>query len=192
MATERTVLRRFRRDENGVTAIEFAFVAPVLCLLLFAILEFSTIMLVSSIMEGATNISSRLGATGYSAGGESRTQTILDSIKSSAGVLIDPNQLVVSAESYGDFSNIGQPEPYTDSNHNGHHDSGEPYTDVNGNGQWDADMGAAGYGGAGDIVVYTVSYPWHIMTPMMRQLLGHQGVYTITARAVVKNEPYDD
>ncbi|MEJ0010825.1 MAG: TadE/TadG family type IV pilus assembly protein [Alphaproteobacteria bacterium] len=180
------------RDESGVTAVEFAIVAPILLLLLFGILEFSGIMLVSVLMEGATNMSSRLGATGYSSGGESRTQTILDAVKQNAGVLIDANNVTVTAESYGQFNQIGQPEPYTDTNHNGQYDAGEPYTDINGNGQWDADMGAAGYGGAGDVVVYTVSYPWHIMTPMMGRLIGTGGIYTITAHAVVKNEPYND
>jgi hypothetical protein len=67
---------------------------------------------------------------------------------------------------------------------------GETYTDVNGNGNWDPDEGSSGSGNAGDVVVYTVSYPWTITTPIMSSLIGANGTYAITAHAVVKNEPY--
>ena len=91
---------------------------------------------------------------------------------------------------YKQFDQIGDPEPYIDANGNGSYTAGESYTDVNGNGQWDADMGSSGYGSANDIVVYTITYPWPISTPIMSDLLGSSGIYSITTHAVVKNEPY--
>lgn len=183
------VLARFARCPCGVTAIEFAVIAPVLILMLFGILEFALIMLVTNMMESATAISSRLGKTGYSAAGISREETILASIRERAGELIDPAQLVITSKFYEQFDQIGDAEPWNDSNHNGTPEPGE-YTDINGNGHYDADMGLAGYGNADDIVVYTVRYPWGITTPIMRELIGRDGVYTITTHAVVKNEPY--
>lgn len=178
------------RDCRGVTAIEFAVIAPVLMLLLFGIIEFSLIMLASNVMESATNISSRLSKTGYAEGSISREQTIINSLKAQAGSLLDTTKLTISTKYYQQFDQINDPEPYTDTNGNGSHDAGEPYTDINGNGQWDADMGLAGNGGPGDIVVFTVSYPWPISTPIISDLVGHNGTYTITTHAVVKNEPY--
>ena len=88
----------------------------------------------------------------------------------------------------GIFGNIGQPEPFHDIDLNGQYDVGEPFTDVNGNGQWDSDMGAAGLGGPGDVVVYRVEYPWAIMTPLLQAATGE----TITHKAsiAVRNEPY--
>lgn len=181
--------RRFARCERGVTAMEFAIIAPVLILITFSILEFSMMMLVTNIMESATAISSRLGKTGYAQSGLSREDTILASIEQRAGVLINADNLVITSKFYDQFDQIGDAEPWNDMNNNGTAEMGE-YTDINGNGQYDADMGQAGYGNADDIVVYTVSYPWQVVTPIMRELIGTDGAYTITTHAVVKNEPY--
>ena len=192
MSIQRCMLRRLWRANDGVTAIEFAVVAPVLILLMFGIVEFATIMLVANMMENATSISSRLGKTGYASGGKSRADTIRDSVIARAGQLIDPTKLTITSKYYEQFDQIGDAEPWNDANHNGIAEPGE-YTDINGNGQWDSDMGMAGYGDAEDIVVYTVRYPWGIMTPIMRELIGDaQGQFPITSHAVVKNEPYDD
>jgi Flp pilus assembly protein TadG len=182
-------LRCLARCQRGVTAIEFAIIAPVLLLLLLGILEFSLIMLVSNIMESATSLSARLGKTGYTESGKSRQDTILDEIHNRAGVLIDPTQLTVTSKYYKQFDQINDAEPWNDTNHNGTPDPGE-WTDINGNGTYDTDMAQAGYGNADDIVVYTVSYPWKIVTPIVSELVGHNGTYTITTHAVVKNEPY--
>jgi hypothetical protein len=165
---------------------------PVFLLLTFGIVEFGTIMLVANILENATSISSRLGKTGYTAGGQSREVTIRNSVIARAGNLIDPANLTISSKHYEQFDQIGEAEPWNDANHNGIAEAGE-YNDINGNGERDADMGLAGYGDADDIVVYTVSYPWSIMTPVMREVIGNaQGKFPLTAHAVVKNEPYDD
>lgn len=186
------MLRRLWRAEDGVSAIEFAIIAPVLLLLMFGIVEFATIMLLANIMENATSISSRLGKTGYVVSGKSREDTIRDSVIARAGGLIDPSQLAITSKYYEQFDEIGDAEPWNDANHNGIAEAGE-YNDINGNGQWDADMGLAGYGNAEDIVVYTIRYPWRVMTPIMRELIADgNGDFPVTAHAVVKNEPYDD
>ena len=182
-------LRRFTRCRDGVTAVEFAIIAPVLLLLVFGIIEFALLMLATNILESATSLSSRLGKTGYAQSGISREETILASVRSRAGLLLDPDQLTITSKFYEQFDQIGDAEPWNDTNHNGIPEVGE-YVDINGNGKYDADMGQAGYGNADDIVVYTVSYPWHVITPIMREFIGTKGVFTITTHAVVKNEPY--
>ena len=182
--------RRFCEDTNGVTAIEFAIIAPVVLLLLSGIIEVALIMMVSTVMEGATAISSRLGKTGFSAPGLTREQTIRTAITNRAGSLVKPELLGVASKFYKQYDQINDPEPFIDSNGNGNRDSNESYTDVNGNGRWDVDMGASGYGSAGDVVVYTVTYPWAIATPIISNLVGENGNYIITTHAVVKNEPY--
>lgn len=181
---------RFWHRNDGVTAVEFALVAPVFMLLLFGIVEFALIMVVYNVMEGATASSSRLGKTGYTAAGVTRQQTIINVITERAGSLINPDLLTVTSKFYKQFDQINDPEPYFDANGNGSYNSGETYTDINGNGQWDPDMAASGFGSAGDIVVYEVSYPWTISTPMISSLVGTNGIYRITTHAVVKNEPY--
>ena len=190
MLQQRGCTRLLLRAEEGVTAIDFAIIAPVFLLMLFGILEFAFIMLAANVMESATSISSRLGKTGYANSGVTREQTIINSIKQYGSSFINSDLVTITSKAYKQFDQINDPEPFTDGNGNSSYDAGESYTDINGNGQWDADMGVAGYGGAGDIVVYTVHYPWSISTPMMSALVGVNGEFPITARAVVKNEPY--
>ena len=49
----RLFLRRLGRDRRGVTAIEFAFVAPVMCLLLLGLCDLTYQSYVQSIVTGA-------------------------------------------------------------------------------------------------------------------------------------------
>lgn len=179
--------------DDGAVAIEFAIIAPVLLFFIFGIIEFSLLMYASTVLEGATTISSRLGKTGFEdvAGtGLSRQQMIEQLAKDKSDGLLNPDLITITTLAYGGLDDIGVPEPFTDQNGNALYDAGEPYTDINGNAQWDADMGAAGLGGANDIVVYTVRYPWRISTPMIARFFD-DGVLEITSSAVVKNEPYD-
>ena len=183
-------LRGLMRAEDGVTALEFAIVAPVLMMLVFSIIEFSLIMMVYNVMEGATATSSRTGKTGYTGTGLTRQQTILNAITTRAGSLLDPDKLTMTSKFYKQYDQINDPEPFIDANGNSMRDSGESFTDINGNGIWDADMGSSGYGSAGDVVVYNVTYPWPISTPIISQFIGNGGIFNITTHAVVKNEPY--
>ena len=178
--------------QDGATAIEFAVLAPILFLIVFAIIEFSLILSASMVVESSTNISSRLGKTGYTEAGQSRQDMIYQLVRDKSHGLLNPDYITINTKSYSDLTNINQPKPYTDSNNNHVHDSNETYNDINGNGQWDADMGATGLGGADAIVVYTVSYNWQIKTPIFRELIGGTtGTFPISSTVVVKNEPYD-
>ena len=98
--------------------------------------------------------------------------------------------LSVTTKTYADLDDIGEPEPFVDANGNGIRDDGENFTDINGNGVWDEDRAGTGYGGAGQIVVYTVTYPWPLFTPLVSHFIGTDGIYTLSSRAVVKNEPF--
>lgn len=182
-------LRHPLRDESGIAALEFAMVTPVLLLMLMGIIELAMIMFTTAVMESATNITSRLGKTGYVAEGTTREQQIIDSVANRTAGLLDPEKITIDSKVYSDFNNIGQPEPClspTSSPCPG--TPGVHFIDINGNGTWDADMGKAGLGDAGDVVVYTVSYPWHVMTPLISNIIGDP--FDLTVRTVVRNEPY--
>lgn len=187
------IINRFaklKECNKGVTAIEFAFLAPVFLLLVCGIIEFSLIAFTSTVMESATTSSSRLGKTGYAAAGMTRQQEIINNITSKTSDFLNPALLTVTTSVYSNFSAVGQPEPcISPTNPPCSGAPGVNYSDINGNGQWDSDMGAAGLGNAGDIVVYTVTYPWSILTPMVSAIIG--STYIITARTVVRNEPFN-
>ncbi|MCP4228101.1 MAG: hypothetical protein GY773_32535 [Actinomycetia bacterium] len=54
--------------------------------------------------------------------------------------------------------------------------------------RWDDDMGAAGLGGPGDVVVYRLSYDWNIMIPLFEPIFGE--TVTLQANVAVRNEPF--
>lgn len=182
---------RLKNCRSGATIIEFAIVAPVLFLFLVGFIELGLIFFTTSVLEGATNIGSRIGKTGYTDAGVAREDFIRSEIVRLSGGFLDPAQLDISILSYSNFDTIGQEEHYDDANGNGQHDPGETFTDVNGNGQWDRDQGAANAGGRGAVVLYRVSYPWHVFTPLMRSFIADgSGILMINAIASVKNEQF--
>jgi hypothetical protein len=143
-------------------------------------------------MEGGLRDASRYGITGYIPPGTTREDQIKKILGDATIGLIDVNAADISTKVYPSFDDVGKPEPFTDSNANGHYDSGEAYTDVNGNGQWDADMGKAGLGGPGAIVVYQINADWSLLTPLMVPFMGNDGKMRLSANVAVRNEPYEE
>jgi len=177
-------------DETGKAIVEFALVAPAFLGITLSILEFSGIMFVQTLLEGGAREASRYGITGQQPDGVSRDDMILQIVGENSFGIIDMDELTMQTTVYNNFSEVGQPEPFTDENDNDAYDVGEPYTDSNGNGSWDDDMGAAGLGGPGDVVVYSMSYDWPIMVPLFQPLFGDH--VTLQANIAVRNEPFDD
>jgi hypothetical protein len=175
--------------DGGTAAMEFAFLAPIFIGMIAAILEFSGIMFVQTMLEGSAREASRYGITGFTQAGVSRDEQILAIVAENTFGIIDLDDLQMETLVYENFGDVGQPEPFTDQNANEIYDAGEPFTDVNGNGAWDEDMGAAGLGGPGDVVVYRMSYDWNIMIPIFEAFFGD--AITIEANIAVRNEPFE-
>lgn len=179
-----------RRGQRGATAIEFAMIAPFYFMLIIGTMETAMVMFAQHVLECAAANASRTGKTGYIGTAMTQADTIKTTVNNLASFLMDSSKITITAKAYKSMSAIGSGEPYVDANANGKWDVGENYTDSNSNGKYDSDIGASGYGGSGDVVVYTISYPWPIMTPAMTPFLGKDGVLTLQSRVVVKNEPY--
>ena len=176
------------RERRGAALIEFAFALPLLVMCVAAVIEFGMIVFVDSLLEGSVRQASRFGITGYAPAGISRVDQIRQTILSGTAGLVQPADLTITTLVYSNFANIGQPEPFVDANGNGVYDTGESFSDVNGNGKWDSDMGAAGAGGPGDVVVYTASVKWHLMTHLLDSVIGNP--ITLAASTTVRNEPW--
>jgi len=185
----RFTLRRLWRDDTGTTAIEFAFIALGVVYLMVGIIEFAMAMTVGNSLEAATNLSSRLGKTGYidEEAQLDQEQTIMDEVERRVGPMIDMTKLVVTHEVFNDFTSLNNPDILKDQNEDGDTDDPGEWTDVDGDGFKD---GADGVGGSGNIVVYRISYPWEIMTPLIAQFVSNDGIVNLSAYSVVKNEPY--
>ena len=180
-----------RRRDGGQAAVEFALIAPAFVGIVCGIMEYSCILFVQTLLEGGAREAARFGVTGQEvqdqAGREARIRSIIEQFTVS---MIDVNHIDIATLVYDSFEAIGEPEPYDDLNGNNAYDSGEPYQDVNGNGKWDPDMGTAGLGGPGDIVLYRLTYDWSIMIPLFRPIFGEK--ITLIANIAVRNEPWPD
>lgn len=185
----RFILRRLWRDDAGTTAIEFAFIAIGLVYFIAGIVEFSLAMTVGNSLEAATNLSSRLGKTGYvdEEAELTQEQTIEAEVERRVGPLIDMTKLEITNEVYNDFDSLTNPDLLEDKNGDGDTDDEGEWTDVDADGFKD---GADGVGSSGNVVVYRITYPWQIITPLIGNIVGNGGIINLTAYSVVKNEPY--
>ncbi len=156
---------RCDKPRKGATAVEMALIAPVFFMMLMGVTETSLIMLVQHLLESATFNASRLAKTGFVTEGRTQLETVMDSLNTQLGhlsPLVDVSKLSMISTSYGNLSQIDQPE-----------------------------QGTEGLGTAQEVVVYTISYPWKFFTPMIGDIIGDENVRVqLTSRIVVRNEPY--
>ncbi len=181
------VWQNLARDERGVTIVEFAMIAPVLMLMLMGLLDLAYNMYTTEMLQGAIQNAARDSTIE----GSSSNQAQLDAIVTKAVQAVAPGAvLTFDRRSYSSFTDAGRPEDYTDVNANGTCDAGEPYEDANGNGNWDLDRGTAGFGGARDAVLYTVTVTYHRPFPVAGFIPGQTKDFTLSAATVLRNQPY--
>lgn len=184
-------LGRLKRRCDGVAAIEFAFIAPVLVLLTVGTMEVSMIFFGNALLEGGVRESARFGLTGAMPPTGTREDHVVDLVNAHGASVVNITTANVTTLVYPNFTSIGEPEPYTDDNGNGTYDTGEPFTDINCNSNWDADMGRAGLGSGGEVVIYVVNYDMPMMTGVLYTMIGQAGKVPLTASVTVRNEPFD-
>ncbi|CCQ74288.1 TadE/TadG family type IV pilus assembly protein [Magnetospira sp. QH-2] len=175
----------------GSSAVEFALAAPILFTMAVGAIEFGVIMLASTLMESGLREAARYGITGQDPTTGTRLDRIMAIIDQRTLNLVDMAQAEVEVMVYPGFSDIGRAEGFVDGNGNGTYDAGETYNDENGNGSWDDDVGSSGAGGSGDIVVYRITYPWQVWTPLATTFIGDAGNIELGSSIVVRNEPWD-
>ena len=180
-------LRALLADRRGAAAVQFAVLAPALLLMVVGSFEVAIALFVSGTMESAVLAASRYGVTGFTENGVSREDRIRQIIADRTLGFVDMDTAEIRTLVYSSFAQIGEPEPFTDENGNGAHDAGEPFNDVNGNGQWDDDMGTAGLGGPGDIVLYDIAYETGSITRLFTPIFGR---IVHRAAVAVRNEPF--
>jgi Flp pilus assembly protein TadG len=161
----------FRKNSDGVTAIEFALIFPIFILIIFSIIEFGMIMFVSSVMNSAALEASRYGITGstygkISSSGEPMTreelvqQTVAD--KMSILPFYNPTANPVKIE----LRSLGTIESPT------------------------AKQIIAQAGSGDEVIEYKIIYQWNLLSPVMYPILGEDGKYDISAKTIIKNESF--
>lgn len=147
---------------KAVAAIEMALLLPVFFLMLVGIIEMSLIFTAQQLLENAAFNASRTAKTGYTGAGQTQMQTVMQ-------------VLTQELQSYGTFIDASKITLTSNA-----------YSNFGSVGVG----GTSGLGAAQQVVVYTVSYPWSLVTPMMSGIIGTQGIVTLTSKIVVRNEPY--
>jgi Flp pilus assembly protein TadG len=183
----RSFLRRLRRSEQGNAIVEFALTAPLFLLILMGIFDFSWQIYGKQVLQGAVSKAARDATLESNA----INQAALDTkVREKVLNVFKNGDVTFERKSYDSYSEVGQPEAFTDSNKNGVYDAGECFEDVNGNSNWDADRGATGNGGAEDVVLYTATLEIERVLPVWK-MLGQSQTSRIQATTVLRNQPYN-
>ena len=184
--TAKPMLHRLTNDVRGATMMEFALLSPVLLIALLGIFDLGFNIYTTAQMQGAIQQAARDSTIEGSIGKEA----IIDGLVSQAVHQIVPDAVVrFERKAYTNFSDIRQPEDYTDLNEDSRCDDGEPFEDANGNGMWDEDRGMIGNGSARDAKLYRVSVTYPRVFPVGK-LIGISDTQTMEAMTVLRNQPF--
>lgn len=183
-----TLFRRLQGNNRGVTAVEFALIAPVFFAFLLGFIDLGRWIYVRAIAIGAledvTRSSGVGGATVDPRTFEERTEELI--LKSAKDATFQWTK-----RSYHQFSAIGKPEKLiTDNNGNGSYDGGDCWEDSNPNGNYDQESGQSGIGGADDILLYEVKVSFDPIVPTTGFLSGLDGRHHTTVETMVRRQPF--
>lgn len=163
-----SLLRSFRRDDHGGTAIEFAFVAPVLFFAILALIEVGVMVMTSTQLELAVVDASRRIRTGRDDAAANAPDFEGQICAQMGGSQTKCRErLTVSVQRFSGFSAANAVIAA-------------------------APDGSFNKGAAGDIVVVKANYVWPIMNPFVGESAGRTGPteVTLTSRDAFKNEPF--
>ncbi len=180
-------LRSIRKDERGVTAVEFAIVLPIFLSMVAGMFETGYFLYNRSQLEGAVAKAARDGSLESNVNGGA--SSIDQQVRELMGLAAKDATLTFTRQSFSKFGKVSQLEKFTDMNGNGNCDNNEPYEDINNSGTRDSG-GKAGAGGAKDVVVYEVTMQYDRLFPIDK-LFDMDPMATIKARTLVANQPYD-
>lgn len=178
-------LRALRRDCRGVSALEFALVAPVLFGLVMGALQLSIDVYINSVLKGAMQEAGRNSSLESAQAGQGG---IDEYVAKQINAVLPSAEVKFSRKSYQAFSEVGKPEEFIDANDNGAHDPDECFYDENANSIWD-DGAIAGQGGARDVVVYTATVEYKELLPL-KALLGLGSERELSATTTLMNQPF--
>ena len=179
------LLRSLRREDSGVTILEFAMVAPVMLLLLLGFFDLGYRAYASSVLQGALHDAARMATVG----GYSMTQ-IDTRVKTRLSNFATRSVTTTAADSYYQFSGVSQPELIVgDTIPMNTYNAGDCFEDQNGNNAYDTDRARTGTGGADDIVRYRVTITFPRVFPL-GILLGWSNSQTLSSETVLRNQPY--
>jgi len=179
----RFIRSRQRRGANsGSVAIEFALIAPVFFLLLFAMLETALALFASMTLENGMKVVSRLIRTGQVQAQNMTQQQFRTALCNQIDFVLscDPARLFVDVRAFGNFANS----------------TFQPPIDANGNLNPNLNSyqvgGSSQNSGQNSIILVRVFYTWPLYTPLLGQFYANMQNNTrlLSASAAFRNEPF--
>jgi Flp pilus assembly protein TadG len=157
-------LRKFLKRDQGATMVEYALVAPVFILIMCGLFEISAVLFVLVTLDSATNEISRFGRTGDTISGETQLATARRILIDHTYGLVDTTKVVFRIQPVLTFASADT----------------SPAT-----------VESVDFGGTSSNVIYTITYPWTIITPFISTAaFGGSPTVNLSSTAVVKNEPF--
>lgn len=176
-------------DSRGVSAIEFALIAPVLLAVIMGGFELAYQSYVQTVVEGELIRAGRTNSLERAASNEERF--VIDERIRDRILQVAPQARIAMPQrtTFASYARVRSPaEP--DANNNGVCEPGETYEDTNRNGRWDEHSGVENGTGAKDVMVYTVSLEYDRLFPVA-QLIGLNDTVHITASTNLRIQPFD-
>jgi len=192
MRRKTTFASSIRCDCQGATLVEFAFVAPVLILLVMGTLDVGHSLYTRSVLEGEIQKAARKSTMEAASLVEQQAAidaNVTDTVRNIAGADAVLSFERKAYESYK--ASRVKAEEFVDSNGNGECDAGESYEDSNGDGNWSEDAGISGQGNARNVQQYTVTVRYDRKFPTSA-LLGWVDGETLIVRTMLRNQPFND
>jgi Flp pilus assembly pilin Flp len=186
-----SLLSRLATDENGVTAIEFAIVAPVFFGLMMGTFDLGHRMYLESVLRGAVNKAGRDSA--LEGGAETARREEIDArVEKQIRLVHNGATIDIDRKYFRSYNDAAAPthEDFLDSNANNECDAGETYADENHNGMYDDDGIAEGQGGARDVVIYSVDVSYPRLFPIAGFIPGMSDTVEMNASTVLTNQPF--
>jgi len=187
----RRLRKKFRKDDGGATAVEFAFVGAPFLFLLLATMETGMTFFSEYAIQSATTTASRLIRTGQAQNGGFSASDFKERFCANLPTVLDCSKVYLNVEVRNTF---------TDASSRASASSDGQLSDS-------ITTGAAfDPGQAGDIVVVETFYEWKLFSPMLMRLLDLNGTTTpaphwladhgkekrlVRGVAVFRNEPFD-
>jgi Flp pilus assembly protein TadG len=164
-----SLLRRLGRNTRGATAVEFAFVAPVLVFSILSLVEIGMLGMMTSGVNNAVVETSRRIRTGRDDAAADAT-AFKDQICARLGGSLTAcrARLQISVQTFPRFADAAAVAAA-------------------------APNGSYNRGAAGDIIVVKANYSWPLMTPFLATTNGRDGPTSvvIASRVAFKNEPFE-
>lgn len=177
------LLRQWKTDDRGSTALEFSIVALPFFMFIMGLIGCAFYFFISSAIEKGMDQTSRLIRTGAAVTDKMTVNQFKQSICDGAGSWIDCNQLQIFVKSYSDGwtgLNSTKPQPCVQ--------GGVVVTNT----APGTDLIAIYSGTASDVVVVTVCYKWNFTSELPMIKLGNMadGSLMLQTATAFRSEPY--